>query len=212
MSKLSKDEKIFLKFRKEFSFVFNDKIFNNKLDEHFDKDGVFVCFLLALLTNKFNKTRLIKLMKTNAEEWLSFFTKLYLDKEIIETYNQLELNPCIEFNQVVSSFKCFDKFINSFISFIEEHDIQIDFENNLIADFIRKGFGFLMYNMIELQIPYDLDKVVRDEKYDTKVQMLIYNARLFGAIKQLILNNCNNNINDFVVLILGMSKNLSEEK
>lgn len=212
MSKLTKDEKIFLKFRNEFPFIFNDKIFNKKLDEHFDKDGVLACYCLALICNKFSKTRLIKLIKNNPEPWLTLFTNLYIDKDIIQTYDQLELNPCIEFNKVISSFKCFDRFIRLFINFIKNQNIEIGFEFDVVEELLKKGVSFLLYNMIDCQIPYDLQNIIRDEKYESKVQMVIYNTRLFSALKQLIVTNCENNINDLIVLVLGMSKNIGEEK
>lgn len=212
MSKLFKDEKIFKKFKKEYSFIFNDKILKNKIDNHFDKNGSFVSFILIFLETTYKKERAKRYLEMNKEKWLRLFTLLYSDQNIIQEYNNLELNPCIDFEIIKKGFDCFNVFIKEMILLLNQNQIKLGLDNTTIKEFITKGFGYLIYSKIDCNVYYDIEDVVKDTKHDAKIQMVIYNTKLFADIKNLILKYCNDNVNDFIVLILGMTKRLSQEK
>lgn len=212
MSRLLKDEKIFLKFKKEFSFIFNDQILKREIQNHFDKKGAFASYILAFISFRFKKKRLIKTILSNKEVWLSFFTKLYKDQEIIKAYTKLDLNPCIEFDKVIKCFDCFDTIIEQLLFLLKQERIDLNLSNEEINKFLKHGLGYLLYDQIDFVIPYELKDILNDEKYESHLQMIIYNTRLFGYLKELILKYGLTEVNDFIVLILGMTKRHAQEK
>lgn len=212
MSKLFKDEKIFKKFKKDYSFIFNDNILKNKIKNHFDSNGSLACFILMFLEITYKKARARRYLEMNKEKWLRLFTLLYSDQDIIDAYNDLELNPCIDFDVIKKSFSCFNGFNKELLQLLNQNQVVLGLDDQVIKEFITKGFGYLIYSKIDCDVLYDIADVVEDPKHDAKVQMVIYNTRLFSDIKNLILKYCNDNVNDFIVLILGMTKRLSWEK
>lgn len=212
MSSLLKDEKIFLNFKKKFSFIYKDKNLINTMKTHFDQNGAFIGYLLAFLSNRYQLPRISRTISLNKTPWLVLFDKIYKDQEILECYKKAALNPTIAFETLLNSFKCFDNIANEFVYLLNKEDIKLDLSDSTIKQFVIKGFSYILYNKVDCLVPYELSDIISDPKYETKVQIVIYNTRLFGDLKDLILANCSNKVNDFIVLILGMTKRLSVEK
>ncbi|MCQ3914342.1 MAG: hypothetical protein MJ201_00715 [Mycoplasmoidaceae bacterium] len=65
---MTKDEKIFQKFKKKYSVIFDDANLKQQIQNHFDQNGAFVGFCLAILSNKLDQDKLINHLKINCEE------------------------------------------------------------------------------------------------------------------------------------------------
>lgn len=212
MSSLLKDEKIFLNFKKKFSFIFKDKNLAKSMENHFDKNGALIAYLLAFLSNRYQLPRITRTIRLNKTPWLVLFDNIYKDQDIIETYKKAELNPTIAFETLLESFRCFNKFADEFVALLNKEEIKLGLSDATIRQFVIKGFSYILYNKVDCLVPYELQDIISDPKYEAKVQIVIYNTRLFGDLKDLILANCSNKVNDFIVLILGMTKRLAVEK
>ena len=70
----------------------------------------------------------------------------------------------------------------------------------------------MLYNNIEYKLPYSFEKILADPDYDTKYIFILNNTKLFSLAKQSIVDNCEEDINDIIVLILCMSKTLNKEQ
>lgn len=208
---MNKTEKLFRKFKRDFSFILNKIDHVVKKTKHFDENSALASYVLVFLNNRCDSKKLRMHLKRNKDYWINLLLELYRDEQIVETYNNIKLNPYINFNNLVKSFKCFNSFIHQFIEAVKSQDLNLKLSDDLISDFITFGLGYLIYNKVDCLINYELADILLDKKYDSKIQIIIYNTRLFSLIKKLILDNCQEKINDFISLIIGMSKPLSKE-
>ncbi|MCQ3908954.1 MAG: hypothetical protein MJ200_05560 [Mycoplasmoidaceae bacterium] len=65
---MTKDEKIFKKFKTKYSFIFNDVNIKNILNTSFDKKGSFIAFIIAFLECKFSEKHVYEQIKINKDE------------------------------------------------------------------------------------------------------------------------------------------------
>lgn len=209
---MTKDEKIFGKFKQKHSFIFNDVNFKNLLKTHFDKNGTFVSFIIALIENRLDENKVITHLSINKDEWIELFENLYKNQDVIEVYKKLEINPIIPIEQTVSSFSCFNSFINLLLDFIRQHGMNLNIRETELKEMFRAAFGYLLYNNIDCKLHYEIIDNILDNDYDTKYIFVLNNTKLFASIKNIILNTCGNKVNDLIVLLLGMNKALSEDK
>lgn len=209
---MTKDEKIFQKFKKKYSVIFDDANLNQQIQNHFDQNGAFVGFCLAILSNKLDQDKLINHLKINCEEWVNLFSLLYKNNQIVNLYKKLEMNPIIPLEHIIESFSCFDEFINKFIWFLKQSEINLNIAEEELKDLIKNGLGYLLYNKVDCKLPYEIDKILLDNDYETKKIVILNNTKLFAAVKKSIVDNYFDGINDFIVLILGMNKGLSLDK
>lgn len=209
---MTKDEKLFEQFKRKHSSIFNDVNFSNLLQDHFNKNGSFVCFVLALIENRWDQKKLITHLSINKDEWLELLGILYRDEHIIDIYKKLEINPIVPLEQTIASFNCFNSFINSLLDFLRKHEINLNIHEKDLKELFKSGLGYLLYNNIEFKLHYEIKDNILDNDYETKYIFVLNNTKLFAGIKKLILDNCGENINDLIALLLGMSKPLSEDK
>lgn len=209
---MTKDEKLFKKFKTKYSIIFNDQLINDALKNHFDNNGSFIAFTLGLIENRIDNNKFLTHLKINKDEWVELFLTLYKNQTIIDIYKKLEINPIVPLEQTISSFSCFDDFINLFIEFIKKHEINLNIHESKIKTILKNTFGYLFYNKIECKLPYDINEIVVDPEYDTKNVVILNNTKLFAAAKQQITNCCGEKINDLIVLLLGMNQSHSCDK
>lgn len=209
---MTKDEKLFKKFKTKYSIIFNDQLINDALKNHFDNNGSFIAFTLGLIENRIDNNKFLTHLKINKDEWVELFLTLYKNQTIIDIYKKLEINPIVPLEQTISSFGCFDDFINLFIEFIKKHEINLNIHESKIKTILKNTFGYLFYNKIECKLPYDINEIVVDPEYDTKNVVILNNTKLFAAAKQQITNCCGEKINDLIVLLLGMNQSHSCDK
>lgn len=205
---MTKDEKIFKKFKHKYIFIFND--LNKALQNHFDKKGGFVTFIIAFLECKFSSKHVYEQMKINKDEWVELFLGLYQNQEIQDIYKKLEINPIVPLEQTIASFDCFDKFITNFFTLLKQHENNLNVSEDTIRQLIKSVLGYLLYNSIDCKIAYEFKDILLDPDYDTKYQILLNNTKLFATAKQNIVNVCQNKINDLIVLLLGSNNSLTK--
>lgn len=203
---MNKTEKSFRKFKREFSFILNKIEKAVKETNHFDENLSLASFVLAFLQNRCDKKTLKNRLKGNKDFWINLLLEIYRDKKVMTTYKNIVLNPYLNFTNIIKSFDCFNSFRNELIRALKTYDLNVNLSNEAISDFICFGLGYLVYNKVKCQINYELKDVLLDKKYDSKLQIIIYNTRLFSLIKKIILDNCQDKVNDFIVLLIGMSQ------
>lgn len=209
---MTKDEKVFKKYQTKYSFILTDKYLSDLLKLHFDSQGAFVIFMVGLMNNQVSPKKIMSQLKINIDEWSELFCRLYKDQKIIDLYKKLEINPIIPLEQIIDSFDYFNPFINDFVETLKKHELNLNISESGIKDILKSVFGYLLYNSIDCKIAYSLEKILLDPDYETKYLMILNNTKLFAKAKQNILANCKDKINDLIVLLLGMSKPLSEKR
>lgn len=209
---MTKNAKAYKKFWKKYSLILDDKYLSELRKNHFDKNGAFVGFLLAFLDNQINNKKLFSQFKVNKDEWCELLCEIYKDPEPIKLFKKLEINPIVPLEQTIDEFSCFDAFINHFIKFVKMHQLNLNIDENNVKQLIKNAFGYILYNCIECIVPYKLDNILVDQDYETKVLMAINNTKLFSFAKQSILENCQDKINNLIVLLLSMSNKLNYDK
>lgn len=208
---MTKDEKLFKKYKARYSFIFNDKYLSDLLKQHFDSNGCFIVFMIALLNNKVEPRRIMAQLKINKDEWSELFCHLYKDEVIKSLYKKLEINAIIPLAQIIQSFDCFNPFINQFIEALKSHELNLNISEASIKQILKSVFGYLLYNSIECKIPYNFEQILLDPDYETKYLMVVNNTKLFAQAKQNIVLHCGDKINDLIVLLLGMNKKLNKD-
>ncbi len=209
---MTKDEKVFKKYKAKYSFILGDKYLSDLLKSHFDSEGAFVIFMIGLMNNQVNPKKIMSQLKINMDEWCELFCRLYKDQKIVNLYKKLEINPIIPLEQIIDSFDCFNPFINDFVEELKKHELNLNINERSIKDILKGVFGYLLYNSIDCKIAYSFEKILLDPDYETKYLIILNNTKLFARAKQNILANCKDKINDLIVLLLGMSKPLSEKR
>lgn len=209
---MTKNEKKIKKFKKNFSFFFKDKYLSPLLKEHFDNNGSFITFIISFLTNKFGLDRTVSQLRINQDEWSLLFCHLYENKDVVDTYKKLEINPAISLNDIEKSFDCFDAFLNELIKFLSYHEFKPDLTSAQIKSLLKTNLGYLLYNKINHKIAYHFKDVLTDIEYDTKYTFVLYNTKLFSKAKQEILNYCGDKINDLIEVLLGLNQQLNLDK
>lgn len=207
---MTKNERLIQKFKSSISFIFNDKFLSQSISHHFDKNGVFILFVVAFLQTKIGEKAINNHLYINKDEWTDLFNKLYSDAEIIEVYKKLEINPIIPFNQIIEHFKCFNKFVNALIEFLKKHELNSSVADTKLKELFMNVFSYITYNCLDCKLPYNLENILADVDYDTKYLMILNNTKFFAKAKQSIIETCQDKINDLIVLLLGSNKSLSE--
>lgn len=209
---MTKNAKAYQKFKNKYSFILNDRFLVEVRENHFDKNGAFISFLLAFLDNKINSKKLHNQLTVNKDEWSDLFIQIYKEESYIDLYKKLEINPIVPLEQTIREFDRFDSFINTFVNFVKVHELNLNISEDKLKLLVKNAFGYLLYNSIECKIPYKLEDILLDREYETKLLMAVNNTRLFSLVKQSILDNCRDKINNLIVLLLGMSNKLNYEK
>ncbi|MCQ3907777.1 MAG: hypothetical protein MJ219_03495 [Mycoplasmoidaceae bacterium] len=65
---MSKNNKIFLKLKKRYQFIFNDTELRDLLKQHYDSDGCSIGFILGLLENQIEKGKVLDQLSINKDE------------------------------------------------------------------------------------------------------------------------------------------------
>ena len=212
MPKLLKDEKNFKSFKKYFSCLFDNQNFQQMTIKHFDWKLSFAGFIIGFLANQYDKKLLKKHLEININEWNDIFSIFYCDKKIEEVKNNLELNPIVSLEILHSYFQCFDKFIDALIAYLSNQLVELNVDNkDNLFNLFKSGLSYILYNYIDMKIPYNISDILHDHEYDIKYQVIVINTKLFSELKQNILLCCGKKINDFISLVLGMSNRLNEE-
>ena len=206
---MTKDEKFFKKFKTKYSTIFNHPLISEALKNHFDNNGSFIAFTLGLVENRIDNNKFLTHLKINKDEWAELFITLYKNQNIIDIYKKLEINPIVPLEQTISSFNCFDGFINQFIEFIKKHEINLNIHESKIKTILKSAYGYLFYNKIDCKLPYNINEIIVDPEYDTKNVVILNNTKLFATVKQQIVSSCGEKINDLIVLLLGLSNKLN---
>lgn len=206
---MNKNKVVFDKFKKKYTFILENKDLSEVMNHHYNKNGSFIIFLLALLENRLGQKKIMNNVFINKDEWVELFISLYSEPKSKELVSKLEINPITQLQQTIESFECFNKFANDFIDFIKKHNLNINIDENKLKTLIKNVFGYILYNSINLKIPYDFKDILLDPDYETKYQYILNNTKLYAAAKQSIIDNCNNKINDLIVLLLGLSNQLN---
>lgn len=209
---MTKDEKLFLKYKKQFAFLFNDEALASLLSNHFDNNGCYIVFVIAILQNKLEKDKVLNHLKINKDEWIQLFSQLYKNQDIINLYKKLEINPIVPLEQTIERFDCFNPFINELINFLKQHELNTNIHETKIKQLLVSVFGYLLYNHIGCNLPYDIEKILTDHEYDTKYTIILNNTKLFASAKKQIIEVFGETINDLIVLLLGMNKQLNLDK
>lgn len=209
---MSKNNKIFLKLKKRYQFIFNDTELRDLLKQHYDSDGCSIGFILGLLENQIEKGKVLDQLSINKDEWLELFRSLYKESTPAKLFKRLEVNPIIPLEQTINEFNCFDQFASDVVSFLKKHEINIGINELNLKQLIKNACGYILYNNIDCKIPYTFDEILVDPDYDTKYIIVLNNTKLFSLVKNGIVGNCKNKINDLIVLVLGMSKPLASQK
>lgn len=208
---MSSNKKLLQKYKDKLSFIFNDKFLSQSIKNHFDKNGTCILFVIALLQNKLGEKVINNHLYINKDEWIDLFSSLYRDENVIKVYKKLEINPIIPLNQIIDSFKCFNRYVDTLITFLKQHELNLNISENDLRCLFKNVFNYVTYNCIDCKLPYDLKDILHDPDYDTKYLMILNNTKLFAAAKQSIISCCKDKINDLIVLLLGTNKSLSEE-
>lgn len=206
---MTKNEKLFAKLKKRFSFIFNDQYISELLEHHFDKNGCFIAFVIGLLENRIDKKKILNHFKINKDEWSELFCLIYKDQQIIDVYKKIEINPVVSFDTITKSFDCFDKFIDLLIEFLKKHEIETKIEDQKLKKLFKFVFGYILYNSLDCKLPYELNEILLDPEYENKYSIILNNTKLFSLAKQKIVDVCDDKINEVIVLLLGMNKALS---
>lgn len=209
---MNKTQKVFLKLKSRYQFLLSDPDLVELLKQHYDKEGCAIIFIFGLLENRIDRNKLINHIQINKDEWLNLFYPLYKNERAIKLFKKLEVNPITPIEQTISAFYCFDDFINNFILFLKKHEINIGIDETELKRLLKYSLGYILYNQIDCKIPYSFDKILKDPDYDTKYIVVLNNTKLFALVKKGITDNCQSNINNLIMLVLGMSKALNDTK
>lgn len=206
---MNKNKAVFEKFKKKYTFILENKDLCEAMNNHYNKNGSFIIFLFALLENRLGQKKIMSNVFINKEEWIELFIMLYNEPKSKELVNKLEINPITQLQQTIETFECFNPFANEFITFIKKHNLNVNIDEGKLKAMIKNVFGYILYNSINLKIPYDFKDILLDSDYETKYQYILNNTKLYAAAKQSIIENCQSKINDLIVLLLGLSNQLN---
>ena len=206
---MNKDDKLFNKFKKRYSFVFHDSQMSKVLKTHFDKRGSFIVFTIAFIENVMGKKQIYDQIKINKDEWITLFLSLYNNEKLVELYKKLEINPIVPLEHTVASFNLFNPFIESLFELLKSHEINLNIHESDLRILFTNVFGYIFYNCIDCKLAYDFKDILTDPEYDTKYLVVLNNTKLFSKAKESIVQNCNEKINDLIVLLLGSNKSLN---
>lgn len=209
MSKILKDEKIFNKFKKNYSFIFNNETIKNLLENHFNKNGSFIVFTLSILQNKVGGKAIFNHAKINLQDWISLFENLYSDEQIKKVFEIVKLNPLQDLAAIQNMFVCFKPFAEKLIDYLDEQELKININKNAFVQTICDAFGYFLYNDLEVKINQNIKDIIEDKHYDKKVTIILNNIKLFAVVKKHIQDYCGEKINDLIVLVLGGSNHLA---
>lgn len=207
---MTKNEKIFKRLKKRYSFLFQSDILQQAIQNSFNKNGSLLAFAIGLLENRLDNKQVFNLISINKDEWIDLFSKLYQDTKINDIFQKLQINPVIPIDQITQTFTCFDKFIDELIMLLKQHQINLNISEIKLKSMIRNTFGYLLYNSIDWIIPYHLNEILIDNEYDAKYVVILNNTKLFAVVKQEIVSNCGEKINDLIAFLLGINKPLSK--
>lgn len=210
--KIKKDDILYSKFQKKYRAIFKDDKFIEFTRKHFNSNGGFAGFILAFLENQVGSKKALEHVTINAHDWIDIFYDLYTDENIIVEFNNLVLNPIIEYNMIVKSFDAFDPIISKFIRYFERENLDFKLPNEQIRRIIKTAFSYILYNCLDCKLPYQIGDLLTDVQYDQKVIIVLNNTRFFSDAKKAILDNCGKKINDLITMLLAVSKNLYYDK
>lgn len=198
MSKLLKDEKFLKKFIKQFNFILNNKAIKNIATKQFDHSLRLSKFVLITLFYTIKKPQ-IENIKAKKDKLLKTFLDLYSNQIFIKYHNLIQK----DFNTQWIKYVKFIKYANDLLSIF--HDTIIN--QKLFLNLINNGLLFIFLNNIDCQITLSFNpKNIEFE--NKKIDFIIQNTKYFSKLKKIILENLKNNVNDFITLIIGLSKKM----
>lgn len=206
---MTKNKKNVKRIKSMFKFIFRDKFLSPLLIGHFDKHCDFITFTLAAMANRADIKSLISVMKKNKTDWSKLFCSIYENKSIIEAFKQLEMNPVISLDEVIKKMDCFDNFLSLLDQLISSQQLDLGIKNQYLIEIIKNGLGYLLYNKINIQIPYHFSWNLTDPSYETKYIFTLYNTKLFARCKQSIIKHFGDKINDLIVVLLALTRQIN---
>lgn len=209
---MNKTEKVFNKIRTRYDFLVQNPDLKDLLKNHYDKDGRSILFIIGLLENRIGRIKIFNHIQINRDEWVELFGMLYKEEKLVQFFNKLEINPITPFEQTLQAFDYFDPFINKTINFFKKHDLNLNIDELELKSLLKYTLGYILYNSIECKIPYSFNEILADPDYNTKYIVVLNNTKLFSLVKKGITNNCQGDINNLIMLVLGMSKSLNKTR
>ena len=209
---MNKTEKVFNKIKTRYQFLVVNPDLKDLLKNHYDCDGRSILFVIALLENRIGKRKIFHHIQINKDEWIELFSILYKEEKLVQLFKKLEINPITPFEQTLQAFDYFDRFINSTINFFKKHDLNVNIDELELKNLLKYALGYILYNSIECKISYSLNEILNDPDYNTKYIVILNNTKLFSLVKKNIADNCQSDINNLIMLVLGMSKSLNKTR